>query len=256
MDSTPSLAKITAPRVHDVYLRDRLFKELDAARKNPIIWISAPAGSGKTTLVVSYLQEKKIEPLWYQVDAGDSDVASFFYYMGEAEKHLNPHIHKPLPLFTPEYLLGLVVFCKNFFRALFQRMEKSGLLVLDNYQDAGSEVALHEVLVNGLAEIPQGINVIVISRSDPPALFARLITHHEIKLINWEQINLTQEESVGISTLRAGNDEMSQEVIQHIHNITQGWVAGVVLLLEGVSDVAASEFVDKDVNSARPKTPK
>ena len=80
MDNTTSLAKITPPRVHDVYLRERLFKELDAARKHPIIWISAPAGSGKTTLVASYLQQHKIDPLWYQVDAGDSDIASFFYY--------------------------------------------------------------------------------------------------------------------------------------------------------------------------------
>jgi len=139
MSKTPSLAKLTPPRLAKVYNRTRLFKQLDEAHDKPVIWISAPAGSGKTTLVTSYLKERKIKPLWYQVDEGDSDIASFFYYLGLLGKQAAPRKKKDLPLLTPEYLLGLPTFTRNFFRELFSRMKPPGVLVLDNFQDAGEE---------------------------------------------------------------------------------------------------------------------
>jgi ATP/maltotriose-dependent transcriptional regulator MalT len=79
-----SFAKITKPRLVRVSLRNRLFSLLDQYRQHPATWIAGPAGSGKTTLVVSYIDAQKLSCLWYQVDSGDSDIASFFYYMGLA----------------------------------------------------------------------------------------------------------------------------------------------------------------------------
>ncbi|MDH3407420.1 MAG: hypothetical protein OEM48_10935 [Gammaproteobacteria bacterium] len=76
------LAKLTTPHLGKVYLRTRLFQALDAARDKPVTWISAPGGSGKTLLVASYLKQNKIKPWWYQVDEGDAELASFFYYLG------------------------------------------------------------------------------------------------------------------------------------------------------------------------------
>ncbi|MCU0580757.1 MAG: hypothetical protein MUF69_14650, partial [Desulfobacterota bacterium] len=47
--------------------RERLFRQLDRFQDGPAIWVSGPAGSGKTTLVSSYLQDRRIPNLWYQV---------------------------------------------------------------------------------------------------------------------------------------------------------------------------------------------
>ncbi len=83
--SKSGLAKITRPGLSSaVYPRRRLFKLLDRARKNPVVFISAVPGSGKTTLITSYIEAKKIPCLWYQCDSGDSDVQTFFYYLGRA----------------------------------------------------------------------------------------------------------------------------------------------------------------------------
>ena len=82
----PPIAKITHPKSSGLYHRQRLFRLLDEYRDTPVTWISAPAGSGKTTLVASYLSNRKLKSIWYRVDEGDGDIAAFFYYMGLAAK--------------------------------------------------------------------------------------------------------------------------------------------------------------------------
>ena len=55
---SPALAKLTRPRLYDALARPRLFALLDEAATRPIVWISAPPGSGKTTLVASYVEAR------------------------------------------------------------------------------------------------------------------------------------------------------------------------------------------------------
>ena len=72
------MSKVSPPVLTGVFPRKRLFGGLDHMRKQTIIRVSGPAGCGKTTLVASYLQARKTSSLWYQIDTGDSDPATFF----------------------------------------------------------------------------------------------------------------------------------------------------------------------------------
>ncbi len=105
-----SIAKINRPKVPGVLLRSRLFAKLDENRDKAVIWMSAPGGSGKTTLVASYIDSRKMPCLWYRVDAQDADPATFFYYMGLALQEKVSDKNKSLPLLTPEYVAGLKTF--------------------------------------------------------------------------------------------------------------------------------------------------
>src|SRR5687767_11082560 len=96
------LAKLTRPQTTNAVLRHRLFARLDEALEHPIVWIHAPPGAGKTTLLASYLGTRERSGIWYQVDGGDGDLASFFYYLGLAAQA--PRKRRPMPLLTPEYL--------------------------------------------------------------------------------------------------------------------------------------------------------
>lgn len=76
------LPKITAPRAAQLYPRERLFDWFDRSRaQHRLLWVNAPGGAGKTSLMASYLATRELPVLWYQVDAGDGDIASFFFYM-------------------------------------------------------------------------------------------------------------------------------------------------------------------------------
>src|SRR5262245_39426319 len=117
----PALAKLTRPKVHRALHRDRLFGHLDEARDRPLVWVVAPPGAGKTTLISSYIEARKLKAAWYHVDAGDDDIGTFFYYLAQTLPPSRAKREEPLPLFSPAYLADLPAFCRHFFRTFFAR---------------------------------------------------------------------------------------------------------------------------------------
>lgn len=232
-EPTPALAKITQPALAGIYPRHRLFRLLDQARrKHSIIWVAGPGGAGKTILIASYLQARRQRALWYQVDPTDNDVGSFFYYLGLAVKESAPRFRRPMPLLTREYLGGLSAFAVNYFRELFSRLKAPAVMVLDDYRDLATDGTVQDVLEHGLAEIPAGVNVIVVSREPPPAAFARLRASGKIGLVGWEDLKFTETESAGIVKLRTRALSLTTQARERLYQHTQGWVAGLVLLTE------------------------
>jgi LuxR family transcriptional regulator, maltose regulon positive regulatory protein len=69
----PTLAKLTRPKAHRALPRERVFAHLDESRQRPLVWVTSPPDAGKTTLVSSYIESRKLKALWFQVDAGDTD---------------------------------------------------------------------------------------------------------------------------------------------------------------------------------------
>ena len=224
------LAKITRPTLSGVLPRKRLFHLLDSGRRQPIIWIHGHPGSGKTTLVTSYLDARKLPYLWYQLDERDGDVASFFYYLRMAVSQTIKK-QKPLPVLGPEYLPGLSTFAKRFFEALYNKMPSPFIFVFDNYQDVPPSSNFHEVLHYGLSLIPEGINAIVMSRTTPPPAMARLRASNKIEFIGWNELRLTLNESGKIVKLQKQKAKPNK-AIRQLYAKTDGWAAGLTLMLE------------------------
>jgi len=176
MRGTTTLAKLTRARLHNAVARERLFAQLDKAREHkPAICVVGPPGSGKTTLVASWLDRRNLKGLSFQVDPGDADLATFFHYLGEASKTFTRKGQRPLPALTPEYLHDVPGFSRRFFRQLFARLPGGATLVLDNYQEVQAHHEFHRLIADAVHEIPRGFTLIVVSRRDPPDCYARLI---------------------------------------------------------------------------------
>ncbi|HEX7812316.1 MAG TPA: hypothetical protein VF460_10450 [Burkholderiales bacterium] len=98
----PQLAKLTRPRLHRAIERRRLFAVLDEAHDHKAaICVVGPPGAGKTTLVASWLDARAIKGIWYQVDPGDADLATFFYYLGEATRPFLRRGQRPCRYWPP-----------------------------------------------------------------------------------------------------------------------------------------------------------
>jgi LuxR family maltose regulon positive regulatory protein len=225
----PTLAKLTRPRLHGAVPRERLFSRLDEARSRSAICVVGPPGAGKTTLVASWLDARGIPGIWYQVDPGDEDIATFFYYLGRAAAPFSELSSWTLPVLTPEYLHDVFSFARRFFRELFARLPSSATLVLDNYQEVAPGSVFHQVVVEAVSEVPAGSTLIAISRADPPSNYARLIANENVELIEWSDLRLTLDETRAIVEARTG---LTESDLRLLHEGSGGWAAGLTLLLE------------------------
>ena len=229
---TPPFAKITRPVPGENLPRTRLFRLIDQRGKRvPLLWICGPPGCGKTTLVSTYIEARKIPALWYRFDEGDDDLASFFYYLGVAGKRVAPRMRKPLPLMTPEYMPGIQEFTRHFFENLFSRLSPGRALVFDDYQEVPTKSHLHDVIVTGLSRAPEGTTVFIVSRRGPPSAFARFRVNNRMEIIGRDDLRLSLAECREIARLR-GKKRQSSKEIRHLHETTDGWAAGFVLMLE------------------------
>lgn len=225
-----ALAKLTPPRLYAVTRRERLFTLLkEQCRHHPLIWVAGPPGAGKTSLIASYLVEQKRRTLWYHVDPGDADLATFFHYLAQVAQSAAGRKRLRLPALTPEFMADVPGFTRRFMRELWSKVPAPAVLILDNYQELPIEALLHKMLPIALAEFPHGATLIVISREDAPEPFARELVHNGVGHIRWEDLRLTLEET---AALASSATEIDQESLKTVHAKANGWVAGTVLLLE------------------------
>jgi len=228
---SPALAKLTRPKLYDALSRPRLYALLDEASTRPIIWVCAPPGAGKTTLVASYLEARNRRHLWYQIDAGDADPATFVHYMRTAALAVAGKAAAALPPFTSEPQQDLGRFSRGFFRDLFSLLPRGCAVVFDNFHEARTPPAQRAALAQGLEEIPEGAHVMVLSRSDPPPEFARLLASRRIARIDESALRCTEEEAEAI----LGSRHAERKELQRIQRQSDGWVAALVLLREHLS---------------------
>jgi ATP/maltotriose-dependent transcriptional regulator MalT/DNA-binding SARP family transcriptional activator len=227
-----SLAKTTRPSLTGILPRDRLFAALDAARSKSVIWLTGPPGCGKTTLAASYLERTKLPSLWYQIDEGDADVASFFYYLGLAAGELRRKPALRLPQLAPEYHAGIAPFARRYFQALHAHLGAPFALVLDGYHEVPTQSLFHEAIRIALSETPPDCCFTLISRSDPPPIMARLRANQAMEVIGWHDVRLTQQESNAIVCQRGHT--LPEHALTELYARTQGWAAGLILTLEQV----------------------
>jgi ATP/maltotriose-dependent transcriptional regulator MalT/DNA-binding SARP family transcriptional activator len=223
------MAKTTRPNVADAVPRPQLFRQLDRGRKRPLTWVCGPPGAGKTTLVASYLESRELPAIWYQVDLGDADVATFFYYLGLAA----PRRRRRPPLLAPGDP-SLTLFARRFFRELYSRFRRAFALVLDNYQELPAESDLHEVVHIAVSELPAGGRILAVSRTEPPPSLAALQVARAIDCIEASDLRLTATEIRRLAR-RLVPRPWPESAIRKLCEVTDGWAAGVVLLAPTVS---------------------
>ncbi|MBX3057542.1 MAG: hypothetical protein KF770_13830 [Anaerolineae bacterium] len=229
------------PRPHLV-MRPRLAQLLEQAGKRPLTLVCAPAGYGKTTLVVSWLPAQATDHLcWLSLDEGDNDPVRFWTYVIAALQTAVPTIgaqtlallHSPQP---PPLSLALT-FLINDLAALPDPL----FLVLDDYHFVSNQ-SIHQSMAHLLDHLPAPVHLVITGRADPPLPLSRLRVRGQLTEIREKDLRFTPAE---ISQFMEQVFGMSLTAVQSqaLGAQTEGWAAGLQLAglaAAGKANVAAA----------------
>ena len=151
--------------------RPRLTQRLERERGRKLTLISAPAGFGKTTLLVEWLEGLAGEGgavAWLSLDEADNDPARFLSYLVAALQTLEKRIGEGVlsSLRTPGSPPAAGALTGTLLNELASLAEEI-TLVLDDYHLIDSE-HVHGIVSFLLERLPPNVHLVIASRIDPP----------------------------------------------------------------------------------------
>ncbi len=233
-----------------ILVRKRLAAMISKMLSRDSLWINGPPGAGKTVLAAHYGDQTACPVAWYEFDALDGDIISFFstFPLAFTSCIPDPAAMERLPELRPEDMLGLPVFARRFFRALFALLADKWLLIFDNFQEIPEDSLLAELMAIFLHELPARCRVIILSRKQPPPCFARMKIAGTLQVLDPDSLLFTPEEIGGLMSLYGIIGEQ-ENCIDYLAHTTAGWAAGLTLLLKEQSWKDCSRRQDDELDN-------
>ena len=212
--------------------RDALERELRAALTTQrVVLLCAPAGFGKTTVLVSALSSlpADVTTAWVEVDALDDLGRLSACLLGALE---------PLDLpwrISPESLVAALdggnatraAWAVALANVLHDSSAARGVLVLDAL-DRCEDRAVFAFIDALLPAWPRHWTLALTSRVEPPFALARWHVQEEVAEFRQDVLRLNIDE---LSALYGSETSLGTAALQALHDLTQGWPAAAALLL-------------------------
>jgi LuxR family maltose regulon positive regulatory protein len=240
------------PRLVDGLIRRvRLFAVLDRGGPGSVTVVSAPAGSGKTLLVSSWLRctEAAEAVAWVGVERDETDATRFWGMVMDALRDAGAvPPDDPLATLVPDSRTGADEFVHRLLEGL-GRLEGGVSLVLDDLHQLRSEDALRGV-EQLLARMPAALRVFVLTRYDPGLGLHRLRLSGALTEIRAADLRFTAEEAAEL--MAAAGVAVPAGDLSRLHRRTEGWAAGLRLAAMSLARHDAPErFVEEFSGSER-----
>ena len=201
--------------------RDALFELLSAA--SGVVLICAPAGSGKTVLLRSWVEAAGLQDRvgWVSVRRGERDAQRFWLSVIDALAGPVGVVQRvdPAPIFQGEAVVERLL-------ADLGSVEDPAVLLIDDLHELDSADALSWLEVF-LARLPAALRVVLATREDPRLGLHRLRLTGELTELRGRDLRFSLHETKEL--LRAAGITLSDGGVALLYERTEGWAAGLRL---------------------------
>jgi len=212
--------------------RPGLIEQLDAARSRAVVLLVAPAGYGKTTLLVAWqahASRHHVPLAWVSLEAADNDPVRFWTVVVAALEVTHPGLGaKALPYLND--LRHETLPAEQFVTALAAELAartSDVVLVLDDYHLIQTS-SIHAGLRALLERRPPPLHLILSARADPPLPLARLRANDQLRELRAADLRFSADEA-GVFLSSVMGLALSQEQVAALDARTEGWPAGLQL---------------------------
>lgn len=224
--------KLRPPPVREgTVVRPELIELLRSDRGRKLTLLSAPTGYGKTTLLAQWCtSEKETRPFaWISLDTGDNDPLRLSAYVIEAVDRIEPGFGEDTRklLRAPGIDFGGVVLPKivNALTALSREV----VIVFDDYHLLSRDPDNNPTNYF-LKHMPETVQLVISTRSDPPLPLGRLRASGQMVEIRAPGLAFDQEEA-GTLLRDALGIELGHGDLDDLLRRTEGWPAGLYLAI-------------------------
>lgn len=211
--------------------RPRLLALLDRGLAHGLILISAPAGYGKTSLVVDWLSQRSaLASGWVSLDESDNDLDIFLRYLTTAVHNAfapeRPCANTQALLDAPQPPPTETI-ASTLINDLAQ-LPHPIILILDDYHLI-TNPAIRQVMAALVRHLPVTLRLVLITRMDLELpLLARRRAQQQLLEVRAADLRLGTTEARAILTQTTGGD-VDEMTVALLEEQTEGWVIGLQL---------------------------
>jgi LuxR family maltose regulon positive regulatory protein len=233
MARKPTPTKVILPlRRKDLFTRQRLINLLYDLLDEKLILVIAPAGYGKTSLLIDYAYQVDLPVCWYALDEIDQTPERFFSFFiaaihrrfpefGEASKAAIKAINQ----FNPDInqLVSVIV------NDAYEHIQEHFLIILDDYHLVSNVKEIQTFISRFINESAENCHLILSSRTllSLPDL-ALLVARSQVGGIGFEELAFRSDE-IRSFVLQYYHVTLSESAAQDLARDTEGWITGLML---------------------------
>jgi LuxR family maltose regulon positive regulatory protein len=222
--------KLHAPALREEWVQREDLVGYLAECSSRLVLVAAPAGSGKTIAVAqwaaSMIEDRPFA--WVSLDRGDDDPARLWLHVVSALQRACPQfggedilraLRAPIPDISGTVLPGLV--------NELAELPAPVVVVLDDYHVV-SDHSCHDQVAFLLSRLPGGVQLVLVTRVDPPLPLARLRAAGDVAEVRAHELRFTAAQAAALVRTVAAVDLLGPDLAELVER-TEGWPAGVYL---------------------------
>jgi len=217
--------------------RPRLLNFLHEHIDKTLILISAPAGYGKTALLVQFYHDTDLPVAWYSLDETDQNTHRFVEHMVAALRERFPAFGRltlgVLRAGTPPDAVATAMI-----NDMLENIPDYFVLVLDDYHVVAEHPGIQMVIRHLLEHAPEHLHILLASRGPHGLPLTRLVARQQAIGLGLQDLAFTPEEVHTLFT-RHYAMELSEDEARALAQETEGWITAILLLAQSLRETRA-----------------